>query len=243
VAPWSHKWATYYEFVVHILGKLCRIKQAIDPSLWAAAKVCYPLRRAPFEQQYLSLLGLDESALVDTRHHAVVPRSLVISNLQSRDHLATPTTLASLRDTFLAGVRPPEDGGRRLYLSRVGWKRQVINESEVRDVVSSYGLEIIESIPVSVEEQIRLFNSASLVVSPHGSALANLVWCSPGTRVIELFSRSFVSDVYAGICHVLGLRHTYLLDEATEPHHWTNLHKDLTVDIRSLVTALEEAMA
>jgi hypothetical protein len=49
--------------------------------------------------------------------------------------------------------------------------------------------------------------------------------------------------VYAGICHVLGLRHTYLLDEATEPHHWTNLHKDLTVDIRSLVTALEEAMA
>jgi capsular polysaccharide biosynthesis protein len=104
-------------------------------------------------------------------------------------------------------------------------------------------LEIIESIPVSVEEQIRLFNSASLVVSPHGSALANLVWCSPGTRVIELFSRSFVSDVYASICHVLGLRHTYLLDEATEPHHWTNLHKDLTVDIRSLVTAMEEAMA
>jgi len=178
---------------------------------------------------------------VDTRHHRVVPRSIVISNLQRRDRLVTPTRLDSLRRTFLPAVHPPEIANRRLYLSRVGWKRQVLNEAEVREVVSSHGLEIIESIPTSVPEQIRLFSSASLLLSPHGSALANLVWCSPGTRVIELFSRSFVSDVYASMCHVLNLRHAYLVDQSQDQPHWTNLHKDLTVDVEALVAALEES--
>ena len=240
IAPWSHKWATYYEFVVHILGKLCRIKEAVEPSVWMEAKVCYPLRRSSFERQYLSRLGLGERDLVDTRQHEVAPRSVVVSNLQRRDRLVGPARLASLRDTFLTGAQPQRDGGRRLYLSRAGWKRQVLNENEVGGALAAHGFEIIESIPEGIEDQIRLFNSASIIVSPHGSALANLVWCAPGTRVIELFSRSFVSDVYASICHVLDLRHTYLVDEAEEEPHWSNLHKDLTVDVGSLVKAVEE---
>jgi hypothetical protein len=244
IAPWAHKWATYYEFVVHILSKLCRIKEVVDPSVWAAAKVCYPLLRSPYERQYLSLIGLSESDLLDPRQHDLVPRSLVISNLQSKDRLTTPTRLASLRRALLGGdAQHTKEGGRRLYLSRVGYKRQVLNEDEVRRVVTSRGLEVIESIPESVEEQIRMFSEASVIVSAHGSALANLVWCSPGTRVIELFTRSFTSDVYSALCHVLGLRHVYLVDNADEPHHWTNLHKDIVVDIPSFVTTLDDACA
>ena len=240
IAPWSHAWGTYYEFVVHVLGKLCRIKEALDPELWAAATICYPLRKSSFERQYLSLLGLRRSSVVDTREYFVAPRSVVISNVQRRDRLVPPTRLAALRNAFLAGAQRQQNEGRRLYLSRTGWKRQVLNESEVRDVVSSYGLDVIEAIPTDVEEQIRLFGSASLIVSPHGSALANLAWCTRGTRVIELFSRSFVSDVYASMCHVLGLQHVYLVDEATDPPHWTNLHKDLTVDTKSLAAVLDQ---
>jgi capsular polysaccharide biosynthesis protein len=239
IAPWSHNWATYYEFVVHILAKLCRIKESVDPSIWQAAKVCYPLRKSSFERQYLSLLGLDDGDLIDTREYRVEPRSTVLSNVQGGDRLVPRTRLTALREAFLGASGPLVDGGRRLYLSREGFKRQVLNEPEVIDVVTSHGVEIIESIPESVEEQIRLFSSASLVISAHGSGLTNLVWCAPGTRVIELFSRSFVSDVYSSICQILGFRHTYLVDDAKEPHHWTNLHKDLTVDIKSLVTALE----
>jgi hypothetical protein len=59
--------------------------------------------------------------------------------------------------------------------------------------------------------------------------------------VIELFSRSFVSDVYASICHVLSLRHAYLVDQSQDQPHWTNLHKDLTVDLEALVAVLGES--
>jgi hypothetical protein len=38
-------------------------------------------------------------------------------------------------------------------------------------------------------EQIDLFAGARLVVAQHGAALANLVWCSPQTRVLEVVPR------------------------------------------------------
>jgi capsular polysaccharide biosynthesis protein len=242
IAPWSHSWATYYEYVAHLLSKLCRIKEIVDSSTWSSAKVCYSLFDTPYERQYLSLLGLHEDALLNTNYIDPVPQSMIISNLQ-RHRLLTPTRITSLRNAFLGEAQGTKNGGRRMYLSREGAKREVLNEAEVRQVVSSYDLEVIESMPVDVEEQIRMFSEASLIVSPHGSGLTNLVWCSPGTRVIELFTASFLSHLYSHISHVLRLRHVYLVDNAREPHHWTHMHKDMVVDVRALATALEDASA
>lgn len=242
IVPWSHKWATYYEFVFHILAKLCRIKGAIDSSTWNASSVCYPRLNLPFEREYLSLLGLDEGSLVDTRTSVdVQARAVVISNNQgSHSRLPSPASIAGLRGSLL-GKAESVHGGRRLYLSREGWKRQVRNEAEVRRLVLSLGLDVVETIPPSVREQIRMFSEASLIVSPHGSALTNLVWCAPGTRVLELFSRSFTPPMYAYISHVLGLEYSCLVDAASGEHHWTNMHKDMNVNIRSLATAIEDA--
>jgi len=223
IVPWSHKWATYYEFVIHVLSKLCRIKEAIDPSSWAASSVCYPLLNFSYERQYLALLGLGQDALLDTRKDVdLVARSIVISNLQSRSRLPSATAIAALRRAFLDEGKQAHSGERGIFLSRERGERQVRNSAEVRRVVSSYGLEVVESVPASVEEQIRMFSQASVIVSPHGSGLTNLVWCAPGTRVIELFTRSFTPPMYAYISHVLGLRYACLVDDAPEPHHWRN---------------------
>jgi hypothetical protein len=243
IAPWSHKWATYYEFVFHVLAKLCRIKGAIDSSTWNASSVCYPRLNLSFEREYLSLLGLDEGSLVDTRTNVdVQARTIVISNNQgSHSRLPSPASIAGLRGALLGEAHESVRSGRRLYLSRVGWKRQVLNETEVRRLVSSLDFEVVETIPPSVREQIRMFSEASLIVSPHGSALTNLVWCATGTRVVELFSRSFTPPMYAYISHVLGLDYSCLADAASGEHHWTNMHKDMHVNMRSLATAIENA--
>jgi Glycosyltransferase 61 len=239
IAPWSHTWATYYEFVIHILAKLCRIKETMDLASWGAATICYPLLYTPYEPEYLSMLGIGEVGVVDTRLVDVSARSIVIANLQSiKSRLPSPASLTALRRAFRV-EQPRQSRGVGLYLSRTRGERQTLNEEAVRQLVSSFGLEIVDSIPVSVKEQIEMFREAPLIVSTHGSALTNLVWCAPGTRVIELFSRSFAPPMYAYISQVLGLNHSYLVDDADKRHHWTNMHKHIAVDIDSLARAIE----
>ena len=59
-------------------------------------------------------------------------------------------------------------------------------------------------------EQIDLFAGARLVVAQHGAALANLVWCSPQTRVLEIVPRQPIGvdlDYFKRLSNGLGLRY------------------------------------
>jgi capsular polysaccharide biosynthesis protein len=111
-------------------------------------------------------------------------------------------------------------------------------------VVTSFGVEVLEDVPASVSEQIQLFREASLVVSAHGSALTNLVWCAPGTRVIELLSRSYAQMHIAYLSHIVGLDYRCLIDDSSRPHHWTNMQDaDVSVDVDALTKTLEGTVA
>lgn len=53
----------------------------------------------------------------------------------------------------------------------------------------------------SLSEQIKLFMQAKIIISSHGSGLCHLIWCQPGTKVIEIFatndSRKIIFESYA----------------------------------------------
>ena len=44
-----------------------------------------------------------------------------------------------------------------------------------------------------------------MIVAPHGAALANIVFCKPGTRVVEISTRSGYRDWYWQLAAVAGL--------------------------------------
>lgn len=244
IAPWSHNWGTFGDFLLFVVAKLCRIKDALDESSWRTARLCYPMLGTSFEQQYLSHLGFRGGRLLDTRKGIrVSAHTVVTANNQSTLWLPSPTSVFALRSTFMTQFEPSVRKGC-FYVSRSRWgRRNVRNEDDVRRVVASFGLEILEDVPRSVDEQMRLFREASLIVSPHGSALANLVWCAPGTRVIELFSRSYTVKHFAYISHLLHLNYTYLVDDSPKPKHWSNVGEDMSVDVRALEKALEDSGA
>jgi hypothetical protein len=241
IAPWSHNWASYGDYLFFVVSKLCRIKASLDESSWANSTLCYPLRRTSWEQQYLSRLGFSQDRLLDTRRKIrVSARTLVTANNQAM-WLPSPSAILALRRTFLT---EPQVGTsrKRFYISRSRWRRKVRNEDDVCRVVTSFGVEVLEDVPPSVSEQIQLFRDASLVVSAHGSALTNLVWCAPGARIIELLSGSYAPRHFAYLSYILGLDYRCLVDDSLRPHHWTNMNEDLSVDINSLKKTLEAAI-
>ena len=54
-----------------------------------------------------------------------------------------------------------------------------------------------------------MFNSAKSIVSPHGAALGNLVFCQKDTHLLELFNASHFHCLYWNFANILDLDYYY----------------------------------
>ena len=147
-----------------------------------------------------------------------------------------PEEARLLRDrlTPLAGSRM----GKRIYVSRAG-RRRITNEEKVRRLLVGRGFTVIEDQPRSLREQIGLFHEAEIVVAPHGAALANLLWCRPGTLVVELASECYFPPFYQNLAEFCGLRHAAVLSPGGRSH-WTRMGDSVTVDLMNLKQKLDQ---
>ena len=70
------------------------------------------------------------------------------------------------------------------------------------------------SLYTLVKDQMKTFAEASHVLAAHGAGLTNLLWCQPGTKVIEIQDKNMIhKKVYPLLSHHLGLYHKlYLAD-------------------------------
>jgi capsular polysaccharide biosynthesis protein len=248
LVAWSHLWTGYYHWVVEVLPRICAFQAEYGTAL-GGRFLCYPSFGERFEGEYLRLLGVPLAQVVDTRHYRRirVEKDLALMPLKGwyrPSGIATPAmrthpAIRLLRDRLI-GVGTAT-GPSRLYVSR-GGRRVVTNEDQVVATLASYGFEVVEDRQRPVEEQIGLFKHASVVVAPHGAALANLLWCRPGTLVIELLPTHYKMVHYRDLCSMLDLRYHALTETSpsTQTSHWTASRDDLTVNVDALRRTLEE---
>jgi capsular polysaccharide biosynthesis protein len=86
--------------------------------------------------------------------------------------------------------------------------------------------------------------SCEAIVAPHGGGLSNIVFCSPGTKIIEIFSPELVGTYFWKLSSQLNLDYYYLLgtgDPATldvnYPQSW-DARADIEVDLDLLQRTL-----
>ncbi|NES01284.1 MAG: glycosyltransferase family 61 protein, partial [Symploca sp. SIO1B1] len=91
--------------------------------------------------------------------------------------------------------------------------RLVINEQEVISFLNQFGFTSVSLEVMTVRQQAALLAQAKVVISPHGSGLTNIVFCSPGTKVIEIFSPNYVYHCYWLLSNLVGVEYYYLLGE------------------------------
>jgi capsular polysaccharide biosynthesis protein len=143
---------------------------------------------------------------------------LLVPSLRGQPGFPTKKVVETLNDFVSAlssetAVRP-----ELLYVSRArARRRKVSNESELVAFLAARGFTqvFLEDLPWN--EQVALFQSAKIVVAPHGAALANLAFCSPGTRVVELFNRNYLNGCYWRLSTIRGLDYRPLVPSGAEP--------------------------
>ena len=202
--------ANYYHFLHDALPRTAVLEQApgVEPvDRW------YVPRRSRFQRELLDLWGIPEDRVVDSTQVAHVrAEALVVPGVPSLVERNPPWVAKLLRDR----LRPPgleRVPGRHLYLTRgtARANRRAVNEAEVLALLRPLGFEVLDAGDLSVAGQIQAFAEADVIVALHGAALANLVFCSPGATLIELFpSGSLVADYWKMASGVPGLEYRYL---------------------------------
>jgi capsular polysaccharide biosynthesis protein len=108
-------------------------------------------------------------------------------------------------------------------------------------LLDRFGFTTLSLSGLSFEEQVRLFNNAEVIVSPHGAGLANLVFCKEGTKIIEIFSKGWVGTMYYDLAQKLDLEYYYQLDRvsASPKSAEEAKHKHFLVDIATVEKTLK----
>ena len=64
---------------------------------------------------------------------------------------------------------------------------------------------------LSVADQIEVFSQAEIVVGPHGSSFANMVFASSQAKMIEIKSPRWMSNALGCMAWTMGQRHRQII--------------------------------
>ncbi|MEJ0048075.1 MAG: glycosyltransferase 61 family protein [Rhodospirillales bacterium] len=137
--------------------------------------------------------------------------------------------MRALRDHVLGLRAPAGPRDKRIYVARRG-SRKVTNAAGVEQFVTNQGFTRYFLEDFSIDEQIELFRHAEWVIGPHGAELGNLLFCAPGTRVLELSPDADFRQYFSLMSNKLGLVHGVL----PCPTDHRGFFGDMTVDIPKL---------
>ena len=152
----------------------------------------------------LRLRGRLKGALLPHEESVASVQEFVFTQAEAYSGFWHTDDIALLRSCFLPSEGEREQNAQEVYVSRLHSGRSYANEAAVETYMRSRGFEVAYLEDLRFLEQVRLFSRASVIVSPHGGGLANLAWCSPGTRVVELFTGEVFNDCFARLCSQLA---------------------------------------
>lgn len=237
--------ANYYHFVMDLLPRWGIFREAmpgIEPD-----RVLLN-RSTGYQRQLLEMVGLADVRVVEPdKHVALRAERLLVPGLPNYDTLAPPWTTDWLRRT-LPPLRP-EGRPNRIYITRGQRRntRRVVNEAQLLPILQRHGFTVIDAGSLSVQDQIDHFAAAEVVVAPHGAALTNVNFASPGVRILELFAPRYLNSCFWTIAaNVPGSTYHYLVGEsrrAVDPQRaMLGVQDDITVDPSTFEAALRRLL-
>jgi capsular polysaccharide biosynthesis protein len=111
---------------------------------------------------------------------------------------------------------------RRIYLDRRGGtQRRLLSEDEIVHRLAGFGFVPVRAETLSIEDQIRLFRGAEMIVAPHGAGLTNIGFCRPGCRILELHMDAYVNWCFRHLAALRELRYDCVVGRSVDP--WADL--------------------
>ncbi len=199
----------YFHWMFEILPRLYFIKKT-------SLKTDYYLfsKNKKFQKDSLKALKIKQNKIIDLNEKThIKAKEGLFSSMPIYSGNPTPEVCDFVRKLFLKKYNKKNyKKYEKLYVCRGNVKyRKVTNEKELINFLKKKGFTPVKMDGLSVFEQAKIFNSAKIIVAPHGAALTNLVFCEKGTKVIEFFNNGYVNSCYWILGNLVNLDYNYFL--------------------------------
>ncbi len=237
----------YFHWMVDVLPRLELLRQSgidFDQIDWFVVNS----QRASFQRETLTRLGIPEFKILESDQFPhIQAQQLIVPSFAGYMGWLQPWAIDTLRRWFLPDSHNlAVDYPERIYISRGDARyRRVLNEDEVIEMLRPWGFVIVQLESLSFSEQVALFAQAKVILGAHGSGLTNIVFCQPGTQVIEWVSPHYNRHYYWVISQYLGLEHYSVTGEGFSCYplrmlmYQNSLTEDIWVNLVSLKRLLE----
>jgi len=182
-----------------------------------------PMPLSSVQRSTIARLGIEPSQFIRFhRDTTSEPYTLLISrlfgcstvgcDLRRPAQYASSWALDFVRGLFLEQDLPRN---RNFRIGRKG-TRQLLLSPEIESLLEAQGFETVFLEDMSLDNQAALFNSAKTIVSAHGAALSNLIFCQPGTNVLEIFPPDYSTGNFFTVAAARGLNYFTLSGDRVE---------------------------
>ena len=207
----------------------------------------------PWQRALIARLDVPPGLIREIRPRPVLLKHAIVSNRHSgvgcqnahpHSREAFDAILANVLKRARATATPP----RVLICRGLANSRNLVNRSEMVEALKRLGFAAIQPEKLSFDEQVLLFAQAEIVVCEFGAALANAMFCRPGTKVIEIIAEGQHDPWSSHLGAMLELEHVVLFQRQSEealatPRHVKDSQFAYAVDILTLVATAEALLS
>lgn len=146
---------------------------------------------------------------------------------------------------FSERLRPgkAERGSRRIFLSRrnSSWRR-LANEAELVAALVPLGFEVVCLEELGFADQVRTLGEAGFIIAPNGSALNNLIFTSPQTKVVVFGQHRFHNwGGWLGPFQDLGYQPFFITGEPLQSAE--EKHADYVISVEEAVRTVHHLLS
>ena len=115
-----------------------------------------------------------------------------------------------------------EELSKKIYVTREDSNyRKIINEGDIVTLLRQKDYRVINPQLYKIEEQIEIFSNAEKIIAPHGSNLANIIFCKPGTEIFEITpsfndNEKILEDRYLNLALMNDLKHNKIIADTVD---------------------------
>jgi capsular polysaccharide biosynthesis protein len=195
---------TYFHFLSEGIGKIFIAE--MNGLLTQVDFIVVTGAEIPFIKYWCNRL-VPRAKLFSLGQRAVAFERLVVPSYSQQCGAFSFDLVRFLRDR-VKDIRPLPLNNR-LFISRTGTRVPDFQSALAVDLAKCGFKELALEL-LAIEDQIRYFKTATVLVGPHGAGMVNSLFSELAeTKIFELMSEDYPNDCYLRLAYVCGLRHAY----------------------------------